>query len=258
MSKISLLKKEELFQIPVPKGTATYVPISNKGLISTVDARLSDYGFKVCSEQFQTAESGQIMIAKYGIQSENDEIAMMLAFGNSYNKTRKVSIAAGGQVIICCNGMVKGDFVSMRKHNGSISYDLNSLIEDAIQSMGIKHSSLLEDTKQLKEYQFNNRKEFISLIGDMYFNHQFLNTVQLNIIKREIQYSEHFAMLTPNQLTAWNLYNNVTEALKVAHPTEYISSHKALHALMMDYVRPQKVENIDWDFALFQEASIEG
>jgi len=258
MSKIVSLKKEELYAIKVPTGTSTYVPISNQSLISTVEARLSDYGFKTTSTQFQTAESGQIMIAKYGIQADNDEIGMMLAFGNSYNKSRKVSIASGGQVLICCNGMVKGDFVTIRKDKGSISYDLNSMIEEAIKGMGYKHASLLEDTTKLKGYQFHSRNELISLIGDMYFNHNFLNTVQLNIIKRELEYSKNFQMITPNQLTAWNLYNNVTEALKVAHPTDYINSHKKLHQLMMQYVSPVEVQDIDWESVLFtQEALIE-
>lgn len=257
MGKPLTLKKEDLYTIPVPQRTETYVPISNESLISTVNEKLSDYGYKVTKENYQVAAKGSIMIAKYSVHTESDEIGMMLAFGNSYNKSRRVSLAAGGEVFICSNGMIKGDYVQLHKHVGNIDVNLEALVEGAVLTMKTKHNELLQDSKILKEYRFADREELAALIGRMYLNQNFLTSTQLNIVKRQIRFSDHFRMVNPEELTAWNLYNNITESLKIAHPANYIYSHKVLHDTLLGYVSPGRGEVLDLEAELLAEEFVE-
>jgi len=35
--------------------------------------------------------------------------------------------------------------------------------------------------------------------------------------------------------SAWYMYNNLTESLKVSHPSSYFKNHEKVHQLMMTY-----------------------
>ena len=65
----------------------------------------------------------------------------------------------------------------------------------------------------------------------MFINDNLITSTQLNIIKKEILYSENF--IDP---TLWSFYNHCTEALKVAHPAEVLQSHIKLHDYVLELV----------------------
>lgn len=235
MSKLKEVSREDLFAVSLPQATDTYVPISNRRLITTFDSMVADHGFEVTSEQFSMTANGQIMLGKFHVKSPGEEIGIMLAVGNSYNKSRRVTVAAGGVVFACLNGMFKGEYVQMRKHTGAIKDDLELIIQAGLETANHNYIQLLEDAETMKKFQID-RRIAAQIVGDMYFNHRIMNSTQLNIIKDNMKFSRNFRMVEPGEFTMWNLYNNITESLKTSHPLNYLAAHRNLHAYVENYM----------------------
>jgi len=66
--------------------------------------------------------------------------------------------------------------------------------------------------------------------------HEFINSLQLNIIKKECESSNKFTTIYEPGYTAWDLYNNVTHSLKESSPTTYLQDHIDLHQFMMSNI----------------------
>jgi hypothetical protein len=52
---------------------------------------------------------------------------------------------------------------------------------------------------------------------------------QLSIIKDEFMNSLNFRHLTSPDFTAYDLYNHITESLKISHPINYFNNHIETH-----------------------------
>lgn len=256
MRELRNVLREDLYSVPLPQSTETYVPISNKRLITTLESMVIDSGFKIEREEYSTSKTGQVMIGRIHLATpDHPEIGMMMAVGNSYNKSRKLHIASGAVVFACLNGMFKGEYVKARLHTGNISNDLEGVIAQAIDTIQQNYQSLVVDADRMKEFQID-RKVAAQLLGDMYINHQIMSSTQLNIIKRQMKFNENFRMVEPSEFTMWNLYNNVTESLKLTHPLNYVAAHKNLHAYVSQYMGAVS-DDYDQMMAEFEEVSIE-
>lgn len=253
MLNLKNVSREDLYSVPLPNPTESYVPISNKRLITTLDTMVRDHGLKIEREEFSTTKTGQVMIGKIQLVTpDSPEIGMMMAVGNSYNKMRRVSVASGAVVFACLNGMFRGEYVKMRKHTGTISDDLESMIDSALVTIGGNFVELVKDAELMKGYQID-RKVAAELLGDMYINYQIMNSVQLNLVKKQMKFSENFRMVEPSEFTLWNLYNNVTESLKSSHPLNYVSAHRNLHSYVTRFMGEQETSDYDLMTQEFEE-----
>lgn len=83
--------------------------------------------------------------------------------------------------------------------------------------------TLLEERENMKRKELS-KQTIATLIGDMYINEALINTTQLEIIKREMKYNEHFSDRTAFSFLQWN-----TEALKSSHAGSYIKNHLKIY-----------------------------
>lgn len=101
--------KQLLFDVPVPAATRTYGPISNHELYDFVVQKVYDNGMQINNEDFMADAGGKVMLCRLHIGSNDLEMDQMIAFWNSYNKTKAVSFATGSIVRVCSNGMMWAD-----------------------------------------------------------------------------------------------------------------------------------------------------
>ncbi len=71
----------------------------------------------------------EIMLPDITLKVEGDEIAMRLVVANSYDGSRKVSIAFGAYRLVCSNGMIIGRrLISVsRRHVGEVSIEVEQI-----------------------------------------------------------------------------------------------------------------------------------
>jgi hypothetical protein len=223
----------ELISIPLPAKEGKYVPVSHQQLIETTLEELDKNNLYVTTRQYNVASNGQRIIAKYGIQSLDSEMEIMLAFTNSYDKSMTVGYAAGARVFVCSNGAISGTLSSYkRKHMGTVQTELTLKISEAINSVQEEFEQLKQDRDLFKQVTLDLRTK-AELLGRLYIEKEILLPNQVATVRNEI--------ITPTfdygaKDSLWEFYNYGTFALKDSSPVNYIKKHTELHKFIKDYI----------------------
>lgn len=236
MTKRNETTESYLLAVPVPDATETYSPVPHRALLNELQERIAAKGLSVIGKQYYVGAYGQQMLGKYTIESGDSELKMQMAFRNSYDKSMAVGFAAGATVFVCRNGMLSGDMLVYRKHTGNILEELHDYMIDGINMMQDNFKKLQEDKQILKEIELEERIQ-AEILGRLYIEKDIITSTQLNIVKHELKHSENFV-----GKSAWNLYNNITEALKTSHVTNAMQGYINLHDFFTDEVINPEME----------------
>lgn len=230
----------ELYQVPVPKPTNTYCPVSHQDIIEAVLEQVDKSNLIVKDEIYNINAGGDKVMGRMLIQSQDEELGMMLAFKNSYNKSMSLGFAAGGNVFICSNGMVVGDVRVIHKHTWGVKREIERAISETKDYMHYKFNDLLEAKNWMKDMERPSLKRTAELMGKMYFEDNIITANQLGVVKRELEevYNpEKSAQIVTDGKESghfygdsmWDFYNNITESLKGSSSDKYIENHINIH-----------------------------
>lgn len=219
--------KEMLVQAPVPHMTRTYKPVSHKQLIDLTLNGIEKAGFTLDKEMYSAAMDGNIANARFTIGSVQDsEMKLMIGWQNSYNKKLSLKFAIGAHIIVCANGMVKGDMGNFKKkHQTDVQEFTPTAISEYIKRAGDHFQLLQKDRDMMKQIELTSRTR-AELIGRMYIEETLIKSTQLNIIAREIETPTH-NYNAPESM--WELYNYTTYSLKSGHPSDWMDQHIDVH-----------------------------
>jgi hypothetical protein len=225
--------KELLLATPLPVQTSTYKPVSHAQLIDLTLGGIQKAGFTLDKELYSSSSDGEIAHATYRIGNVSDkEMQMMVTWQNSYNKQLKLAFAVGAKVLVCLNGMISFRSMSSfnRKHTGEIQIFAPGRISEYIQQAAEVFVTLQQDRDQMKQVLVDRRLA-AELIGRMYIEEGFIESTQLNIIKRELD-KPTFDYNAAGSL--WELYNHTTFAIGGIHPSHWLEDHIAAHKFFVE------------------------
>lgn len=218
--------KQLLLDISIPSATKTYKPISHRKLIDLTLESIDSQGFNLLSEKYEIAKYGLQATGRYTLNYGNNEMKIMIAWQNSYDKSLSLKYAMGAQIMICKNGMVTGDMGSFKnKHVGKIQTLTPSVIKNIISESADVFYNIEKDSLRMKEIEMT-KKASAELLGRMFIQDEIITSTQLNIIKREI---ENPSFSYGDRGNLWELYNHTTLSLKDAHPANWMKQHINLH-----------------------------
>lgn len=226
MSEVKILTAEDLSLIAIPQKTKSYTPFPHAEVIAIAKEELDKAGLIIVSERYNLAKEGKQAFGSYLIGNGDPEMNLNLMWHNSYDKTMPLRWAIGANVMVCANGMVRGDIGAFkRRHTGTVLEDYRIAVKKHISAAGEMFGSLVKDREAMKNITIT-KKTVAELMGRMFIEEAIINATQLGIIKREIE-SPSFDYKADG--TLWQAYNHVTVALKEAHPHSYISTHIRSH-----------------------------
>lgn len=234
------IEEEEVIKVPVPQDTETYKAIPNARLIELVKEQTRLFGFEISDTVYRLGQNGNQMSAIYTLTTKDTDLSMMLGFYNSYNKTRRFAIGAGGIVNICYNGMISADFTSIRKHQGSIKDDLEYMIFQALKTVKPQFEELQEFKHTMQETIIPDVSVIHELIGEMFLTEDLLTTTQISALANKIQHPDEtlFPLMEDGKLlkgaSMWNFYNQVTEIYRDELPINFVDKHVGLHKYIND------------------------
>jgi len=228
--RAGLTTKQQLFDVPVPQATRTYGPIANRELYDFVRNTVSSHNLNITNEDFMADAGGKVMLCRMHIQSNDLEMDQMIAFWNSYNKTKAVSFATGSIVRVCANGMMwsDGPMGRYRHHRDRWQY-IQTQLEEAIGGCQEKFEQCKKLRKAWKSMpiDYNNTAK---LAGQLYFD-DIISPRMLSDVKRETTESNNFSYVDADGVlrgNVWKFYNNCTEALKRSSASTYAETHDRL------------------------------
>lgn len=241
--------KDMLVERPLPAQTRTYKPVSHAQVIDLTLEGIHKAGFQLEKSIYSAAKDGDVANGRYLIKSvEDSEMQLQFSWQNSYDKSKVLSFAAGANVLVCTNGMFAfRDMNSFRrKHVGEIQTFAPNAISEYIKRSGEMFGVLQKDRDEMKQIEVNQRL-VAELLGRMYFEERFLESTQLNIIKKELSNPTHDYN---SKGSLWELYQFTTFAIGGIHPSKWMEDHLAAHDFfsnVMEEVKGYKVEDAEFE-----------
>ena len=221
-----------LLAAPLPQQTRTYKPVSHAELMDLTLESIHQAGFTLDQERYTSARDGKVANGKFTIKNVADsEMQLQIGWQNSYDKSLSLKFAIGTRIFICENGCVSGDYGAFKhKHVGEIQTFTPQAITDYILDAGEAFTRMQSERDSMKQIILDRRAQ-AELIGRMIIDEQFIESTQLNIIKRELEKPTH-NYGAENSL--WELYQFTTFSMKEVHPSLWMNNHIDAHAFFLD------------------------
>ena len=221
-----------LLTAPVPQQTRTYKPVSHAELMDLTLESIHQAGFTLDQERYTSAREGKVANGKFTIKNVADsEMQLQIGWQNSYDKSLSLKFAIGTKIFICENGCVSGDYGSFKhKHVGEIQTFTPQAITEYIMDAGEAFTRMQKERDIMKTIQLDRRAQ-AELIGRMIIEEEFIESTQLNIIRRELDKPTH-DYGAPDSL--WELYQFTTFSMKEMHPSLWMGNHIGAHSFFLD------------------------
>lgn len=224
--------KRLLLDAPIPHQTRTYKPISHSQLIDLTSESIYQAGFELDTELYSSVKEGLVANGKFTIKNVADkEMQLQIGWQNSYDKSLSLKFAIGTKVFICSNGMVVGDYGTFKKkHQGEIQTFAPNAITEYIKKAGDAFTRMQQERELMKTVKVDKRIQ-AELIGRMIIEEQFIESTQLNIIRKELDHPTH-NYGAPGSL--WELYQFTTFSMKEVHPSLWMNNHIEAHTFFTE------------------------
>ena len=231
MVTINYNREEQLLlSKAIPEKTDTYTPVSNKFIIDSIHQECENQGFVITNKRYVYNRKINNFLGFYSIQSTHESYERMIAFQNSYNKSKKVAFISGINVRVCGNGCVFGDNVFIRKHTGDVNTFLVQEIQHHLYKMNSEFESRVQFLEQLKYIDLPKRL-MATLAGRMFIEYDLLPANSLSVLKDEI-INPSFNYNSGENL--YSFYQYCTYALKQIHPRLQIDKLNLLYEFVKD------------------------
>lgn len=225
--------KGMLLTSQVPQQTRTYKPVSHAQLIDLTLESIYQSGFELNQEVYTSARDGKVANGKFTIKNVADsEMQLQIGWQNSYDKSLSLKFAIGTQIFICSNGCVSGDYGAFKhKHVGDIQTFTPQAITEYIKSAGDAFSRMQKEREAMKQIEISKRIQ-AELIGRMIIEEKFIESTQLNIIRKELELPTHNYNAKDS---LWELYQFTTYSMKEVHPSLWMNNHIDAHSFFVDF-----------------------
>jgi len=233
MENVYSTTKQLLISTPIPEQTRTYKPVAHEQLMDLTLEGIHQAGFNVSKEVYSSAKGGNVAAARYFIGNVADkEMQLQLMWQNSYDKTKKLDFAIGAMVLVCTNGMMSFRAMNAfrKKHVGEIQTMAPQKIVEYIKHSAEVFTALQADRDEMKQVEVD-RRVTAELLGRMFIEEEFIESTQLNIIKRELNKPTHDYNAAGS---LWELYNYTTFAIGAIHPARWMDDHMAAHKFFVE------------------------
>jgi len=247
-SKPTTTTAEDLSLAPLPVYEGdTYTVIRHKFVIDAARSLLATHGFNITNETYRTNYNSNVAQGIYQIQSTHDEeLGMMFAWTNSYDKSTRFQCGIGAHVFVCGNGMISGNMSTYaRKHTGNADQEAFNHISSQIKMANKHFITLIKDRDTLKKCYLDKRAQS-ELAGRLFFDENLIDASQMSCIKKEMNKPSYDYKCDLNN--AWAFYNHVTHSLKISHPKTWMSDQKKFHEFMTaELLSAKNLHNFDQD-----------
>lgn len=226
--RIREVNREFLKAVPLPVQTSSYTVISHESVMNYVFAELANQGFSILSEEYRCTHDGMIAQGIYKLNFNNDEeMSLMFAWSNSYNKQLKFKCVTGGYVAANQTVMLCGEIGSWtRKHTGTADADAIAMIQVQIANAQMYYTNLVADKEAMKQIPLTTKRQ-AELLGVLFAEYELLTTEQASIVRQQMDKPSFF--YNGGKHTLWSFYNHVTVAFQQSHPRTWMEDQRMLH-----------------------------
>lgn len=223
----------EMIAVPIPERTDTYTPLAHQAVDEYIKQVVGEMGIQLVDQEYKVSNNGQVAMGLYTLdrQAVEKDIQFRIAWRNSYDKTRKFSLATGLRIMACGNGAFWGDSGNLsRSHRGDLDYDFRRVVENEILRMDNKLSQGLELNHKWGNERLT-RKQWGAMFGEIVMDTKLITPTMLTPLREDLKRGP-FRVQADGHHTRWGMYMNITHALKSVSPGNYINQQRLAHDTM--------------------------
>ena len=227
-----IVTRDQLDLVPVPEATDSYIPVSHYHLAEKLAGVSTDIlrDYTLVGENYALARQGNQMFAFLKFQRDESDMALSIAFRNSYDRSMSLGIAIGACVFCCDNLSLSADdgIVVMKKHTKNVWNELEDISITTLYKAQNRFQQIQADAQLLRRQRVNDEEAFMFM--GMLYGHDIISPRQLTVLKDEWLIPSHPEFEPRNM---WSFYNACTESLKSTPPVLIMEKHMRLHKALM-------------------------
>ncbi|MDA1278123.1 MAG: DUF932 domain-containing protein [Verrucomicrobia bacterium] len=210
-----LRSRDEVFAVPVPPATVSYVPVSYESLVTRIEKQVAAEGFTILEEKLALAKNGQRLFGLMRIELSEfptRDYGCVLGLRNSYDKSCSTGLCIGASVFVCDNLSFQGSQVTFqRKHTTNLLRDLSWQITQTIAMLPVQFATQSRTFEIYRETPLSDQQAH-DLVIQFYDKHA-LNLSDIPGVLKEWRAPRHPEFVEAGK-TAWRLFNAATETIK--------------------------------------------
>jgi len=208
-----LKSREEVFAVPTPPATSTYVPLPYESFLTRIEKQLAVEGMTVKEEHLALSNNGQRFFGLLGLDMPglaHGDYRCVLGLRNSYDKSVSSGVCVGASVFVCDNLSFNGEVTFTRKHTANLLRDLSWLIVETISRLPDKFRMQSTSFEAYRRAELSDRQAHDLIIRLV--DEEAINVGDIRLVLKEWREPRHPEFATAKN--AWRLFNAATEAIK--------------------------------------------
>ncbi|MHB8523069.1 MAG: DUF932 domain-containing protein [Limisphaerales bacterium] len=207
--------RAEVFAVPVPPPTDSYMPLPYESFVSRIEKQLATEQITIKQQTLALAKEGQRLFGLLQVEMPDQgtrDYGCVLGLRNSYDKSCSAGLCIGATVFVCDNLSFHGSLVTFqRKHTANLLRDLSWIITETVAKLPALFAAQSETFEVYRRTELADREAHDLVIRC--YDRGGLNLTDIpRVLKewREPRYPE----FQENGKTAWRLFNAATETIK--------------------------------------------
>jgi hypothetical protein len=224
-----LVNRNSLYEVPTPKATRTWFPLSHTAVLNEIELQLRSCAFEITEETHALSHNGDRYFGVLSVSLPNrsiDDFGFVVGLRNSHDQTYPAGLVAGTRVFVCDNLAFSGEVRISRKHTRFAERDLRHLTARAVGQLGNKLADLDRRVLHYKETKIRDPRAHDIIVRAV--DAQAITTGQIAEVLREWRTPSHEEF---KPRSAWSLFNAFTEVHKTASPQTAVKRGEALYGL---------------------------
>lgn len=208
-----LKDRQEVFAVPVPPPTASYVPLAYESLVIRLEKQLTVEGITIKDEKLALSKEGQRMFGLMELQIPQfpaTDYGCVLGFRTSYDKCYSTGIVIGANVFVCDNLSFRGDVSFDRKHTTNMLRDLSWFLTETISALPAKFISQARSFELYKEQEISDSQAHDLAIR--LWDEKAISITEIPHLLKEWRTPRHQEFAAGKN--AWRFFNATTETIK--------------------------------------------
>jgi len=209
-----LKTKEEVFAVPAPRATATYVPLPYESFITRIQKQLAVEGISVTEERLALAKDGQRLFGLLALAMpgfNQTDYGCILGLRTSYDRSFANGVSIGAAVFVCDNLSFSGDVTFERKHTAGMLRDLSWMISETVSTLPMRFAAQSAAFEALKQREVTDKDAHDLAIR--FWDADALGVLEIPQLINEWREPRHPEFVQGGK-TAWRLFNAATEVIK--------------------------------------------
>ncbi len=209
-----LKTREEVFTVPAPPPTATYVPLPYESFLVRIEKQLAVEGMTVKEELLALAKNGQRLFGLLALEMPGmarAEYGCVLGLRTSYDRSFANGVCIGAAVFVCDNLSFNGEVTFERKHTAGMLKDLSWMISETVAMLPRRFAAQSHTFDAYRQRGLSDRDAHDLAIR--FWDAGALGSIEIARLIKEWREPRH-PQFAQGPKTVWRLFNAATEVIK--------------------------------------------